>query len=538
MTTAKKSLLMLAQLAVLYALAAFVSIFTPDVFLLRKPVTFLLMAYALALLMYFADHIIDRTTRRYLVGMSALIVFWVVLRGAKYIAFEETEVIARHIWYLYYVPALCIPLVSLLAALSVGERGRERTSRLVWAAVSVTAALVLLVLTNDFHQLAFRFRPGFADWDSSYSRGPVSVAVYVWIAVLLTGVFWVLFTRCRLSASRRLIWLPLIPALFGIVYLVLYAFDLWPRVNGELFGEFPEAACFTAAGVWLSLTHIGLIPSNAGYDRLFEISDLSAQIADRSYRVIYRNENAAQLTPEQMASTMTISLGRDTRVHRRPVCGGFVYWQDDISALNRLNEELREVGENLSEEAELVRLENELKEERAQIEAQTRVYDTIAARVLPQSQKIAALCAQAEREPTAFADCMKTVCLLAAFIKRYANLSLLAADRAEIDTGELQLAVAETLRHVRDRGIPAEVTLEDALCLPAEAVLAAYTLFERLLEQALPSLRGIQAAVRGREMKLVMEGVALALPENSAASVAVEDGTSYVTAPLGREESV
>jgi hypothetical protein len=31
-----------------------------------------------------------------------------------------------------------------------------------------------------------------------------------------------------------------LPALFGIIYLFLYALDLLPRVNGHLFGELPE----------------------------------------------------------------------------------------------------------------------------------------------------------------------------------------------------------------------------------------------------------------------------------------------------------
>jgi hypothetical protein len=41
------------------------------------------------------------------------------------------------------------------------------------------------------------------------------------------------------------------------------------------------------------------------------------------------------------------------------------------------------------------------------------------------------------------------VCLLATFIKRFANLSLLAAGQTEMDANELFLAVSESLRCVR-----------------------------------------------------------------------------------------
>lgn len=122
MTTAKRALLMLLQLAFLYAFIACVAVFDPDRFLLRAASNLFLMMFSLALMISFADRIIEPHTRRYMVSIAGLITLWIVLRGAKYIAFEETEIVARHIWYLYYLPALLIPFLSLLAALSVGTK--------------------------------------------------------------------------------------------------------------------------------------------------------------------------------------------------------------------------------------------------------------------------------------------------------------------------------------------------------------------------------------------------------------------------------
>ena len=163
MTTAKKSIMMLLRLTLLYIISACISIFAPDVFLLRNSATVFLMAVSLSLMIYFSDHIIERSMRKYLVGIAGLITLWSVLRGAKYISFEETDVIARHIWYLYYIPALFIPLLSLFAALSVGTQNGVRSRRIIVPASGVTLLLALMVLTNDFTQLVFRFKPGFAD---------------------------------------------------------------------------------------------------------------------------------------------------------------------------------------------------------------------------------------------------------------------------------------------------------------------------------------------------------------------------------------
>ena len=514
---------MLLQLAVLYVIVALASVVTPDRFLMRNPSTLILMVLAIFLTIFFENHIIERGARVYLVAIAVLITAWIVLRGAKYIAFEETEFIARHIWYLYYIPALFISLFSLLAALSVGEAGMRKPCRSAVLSALVTFVLGLLVLSNDLHQLVFVFHPGFANWDSDYSHGPVFYLIYGWIALLFVGAICILFSKCRVSSARALVWIPILPALFGAIYMSLYASGLWLRINGRLF-----AVCFTIAGIWLSLIYIGLIPSNLGYAELFENSSLAAQIADLDHHIVYKSPESKVLTDAEPCLETDVSPDADTRIHCRPVHGGFVYWQDDITELNRINEELRELGERLGEEAELLRLENELKEERAQIEAKTKTYDEISERVSEQSARISELCTYVSRNSENYAVQMRTVCLLAAYIKRFANLSLLTADTSSIEIGELYLAVQESLRYVSYMGIPAECTAFGEGEVDAKGVLEAYELFEQLLEQALPSLRGVQVSVYDNEIKAVFEGVMLTLPSGYGASLTVEDNNSFV----------
>ena len=532
MSAIGRSLLMLLRLSVLYVITACVSIFAPDLFLLRHASTIVLMVYSLALMLYFSNHIIEPELRRHLVAIAALIVQWVTLRGAKYIAFEETGLIARHLWYLYYVPALLVPLLSLIAAISFGRQDEWVLPKAVLPLVFVTILLLFLILTNDAHELAFRFRPGFENWDADYAHGPVFTLTYIWVSLLSIAMFAVLFARCRLSGSRRLAWIPMLPAVFGVSYLTLYAADLWPKINGGLFGEFPEAVCFTIAGIWLSIIEIGLIPSNTDYGRLFSLSSLAAQIADRGYHVVYRSENAAPLSEEQMASLTGVSPDENTRVHRRPVSGGFVYWQDDITALNRINEDLRELSERLADENQLLRLRNELTEERARIETKTRTYDAIAARVLPQSEKITRLCTEAGQDPSLYARNLKTVCLLASYIKRYANLTLLAADARTLEAKELALALQESLRHLRALSIATDAAYEDDRRYPAGTLISAYALFETLLESALPTLSGLQVLLEGGTLRLAFEGSVLSLPADTRAEALTEDQTTYVVIPL------
>lgn len=528
----KRALRMLLLLVISWFFAACVSAFDPDIFMFRLSATPVLFAFSLALIIYFSDHVIDPVIRRYLISIAGFISVWILLRGAKYIAFEETDIIARHIWYLYYIPALFIPFLSLKAALSVGEENQHKLHRGVLGAGLITFILAIAVLTNDQHQLVFRFNPNFAGWDTDYSRSFVFYIIYIWIALLFLGTVCILSFKCRVSASRKLIWIPALPAVWGICYLILYSLDLWPRINGNLLGEFPEALCFTMAGIWLSLMHIGLIPSNDGYGRLFEISGLSAQIADRGYHIIYKSPAAMELSLQELKSEEDIHVDANTRIHRKQVHGGFVYWQDDISELNRICDELRETGERLSEEKELYRLQNELKEKQSRIAAKTKNYDEIAEKVAGESRKIDEICRYTEQHPESYVTQMKKLCILAAYIKRFANLTLLAADCDSFDSTELYLAIQESLKYVGETGIPTECVLMASRNITAGSASKIYSLFEQLLEQAFPMLKGLQISLNGDVLKCLFEGASIILPSESTATLTIEDGSSFVSIPL------
>ena len=102
------------------------------------------------------SRIIQPQVRRYLTAVSALMVFWVTVRTIRFIIAEDPWVL-RHLWYLYYLPMLFIPLLAVFVALSLGKPERFRLPKWTNLLYIPTAVLFLLVLTNDLHQLAFVF---------------------------------------------------------------------------------------------------------------------------------------------------------------------------------------------------------------------------------------------------------------------------------------------------------------------------------------------------------------------------------------------
>lgn len=489
----------------------------PDSFPTRNLSTIYLLILCVCLVLYYA-HRVSPAGRlsAMMMSLSWMALLLILLRGLKYSVFSEVGVLARHIWYLYYVPLLLLPLFLFCISLLVASKESTRGSRLWCGALVLTVLFIALVLTNDAHQLVFRFQPGFRKWDDSYSHGWLFYCVTAWqYALYLAGIL-TLVRKCRVSSARRNAWLLLIPFAFGIAASVLLITGKMPKLGGTNAIEFPETLILTVAAVLECCMQLGLIPTNTDYGRLFQHFSIAAQITDQKGNPVYASDPAAPLTPAQFAMEDGGRMDAHTALHKKALPGGFGFWQDDLTELDRLNEALEEAKEGLAQEGELIRLRGELKERRTKLEQRTLVYDAIARQTQRQSRLISELArsGRAAADAAARDACRKRIILLAAYIKRYANLMLLSRESGTVDAGELGLSFAELLRRLIDCGTPCELIQSGDGLLPAEAALAVFEAFESLLEENEASLRGVfvKLSAHGQAtLKLTLEDLTVPL---------------------------
>ncbi|MDO4483015.1 MAG: histidine kinase N-terminal 7TM domain-containing protein [Clostridia bacterium] len=310
-----------------------------NTFPIRSNSTTFLVACSFCLLLYYNRRVAtEGRIKRLMLGIACQSISLMVVRGIKYTLLNGLDVLTRHAWYLYYVPILLIPAFLFCIALLVNGAETPLFRRRQRLVIAITLMLILLIVTNDWHQQVFRFQPGFMNWDDDYD--------YVWGYVLLTaweyGLYLasaiVLIKKCRVARAKRHSWLIVLPFALGITLLLMQATDTMPRINGyELIG-FPETVMLMVSGAMEVLMGLGLIPTNEGYGKLFRLSGLAAQITDRSGRVVYKSDAASELTPDQLAAPDGTRIGEHTILRRMALPGGFGYWQADVSALDRLNE--------------------------------------------------------------------------------------------------------------------------------------------------------------------------------------------------------
>lgn len=445
--------------------------------------------------------------------LAIMIFTFFLLRGIKYSVVGNVSALGRYTWYLYYLPILAIPMLLFFVSLYVYATDEKQIKRKwSWVAV-VTVLLVLFVLTNDLHQQVFCFRPDFVNWDGDYSHGWGFILVSAWEYLLYAAAVVVLIAKCSISKINYRVGLILIPFAAGIMMILLLALGCMPKINGYNVIQFPEAVCFMAAGVLECCIQLGLIPTNESYRKLMKETVVPVQITNLAGNVIFEADAAKELTKEQLASPDKTRIAEHTLLRRMEIPGGCGFWQEDVTELDGLNEELADAKDRLSEEAELIRLQNELEKTQAVIEQRSLVYDTIAKRTQKQSQKITRLADEAtESSDMALSERnRKQIILLGAYIKRYANLTLLSSDSKIVDAGELALSVSEILRYLNQFGVSVEVLNRAKGLVPAEAVLTVFEAFQTMIEENLFFLSGVTVNLSNRNngilCRLTLEGL-------------------------------
>ena len=434
--------------------------------------------------------------RRTLTAIAGLIVFWLTDRTVKYF-FVTTAAATRYLWYFYYLPMLFIPLLAVLVAASLGKREDYRLPRWTRLLYIPVCALLALVLTNDLHQTVFSFDPQLAEWwDTGYTYGAGYYAVMGCMALCALSALGIMIFKCRAAHGRRATWLPLLFIPVTVIYAVLYAAYIEDHTSllYYLAGDVTVVLCLLFAGLLESCLQTGLIPTNTGYDTLFQTASVGMQIADENYRVCYASHAALPLSADTMRAAEDGGHLMDdaTLLKSHTIRGGHIIWQEDVAELLRVRGELETIKEELQDRNDILRDQYRQDAQRYKLEEQNRLYDLVQQETQRQLRQIDTLAAQLRALPTDAPqrrDILRRVLVLATYVKRRKDMTI-SADRSRVlPVGRLNSALRESCGDLTLSGIPGNLYLpETETMLPIDTAFAAYDLFEDALELSLDTL--------------------------------------------------
>ena len=436
--------------------------------------------------------IIQPQVRRYLNAISALMVFWVTARTLRHL-FAETPWTLRHLWYLYYLPILFIPLLALFVALSLGKPDNFRLPK--WTALLYipTAALLLLVLTNDLHQLVFRFPEDAVVWMNEYRYGIVYFPVVGWMVLCALTALVIMLVKCRVPNSRKVLVLPFVPVVLSVIYGALYIFQLpWLRL---IAGDVTVVFCLLIAATLESCIQCGLIQSNTHYRELFDASTVGAQITDPEYHVVLSSRAAQEVNIETLRQTQQapVMLEGGIRLSGAPIKNGYVIWTEDVSPLIRVLNDLEEAKENLQDNKDILEEEHAVKEREAHIAEQERLYHIIQRDTAKQILLMDEMIEQAENAGSdeERRHILKKMLVIGAYLKRRSNLVFLSDKDSMLEATELELSIGESINNLETFGVTCGFISELTGLILSMNVIAMYDFFEEIAERSLDRMSSI-----------------------------------------------
>ncbi|MGP1441686.1 MAG: histidine kinase N-terminal 7TM domain-containing protein [Anaerovoracaceae bacterium] len=457
--------------------------------------------------------IVKTYARRAMIVMGFFLLMWFLLRFARYRAFFAEPDIRRYIWYCYYIPQIIVPLIAFLAALHMGKTDRERISG-KWNILFVFAAIIIIaVLSNDYHQLAFNFPEGEVWSSDHFNRGPIYVIAISWMFALILATIMSLYFMNSVENNRREVWRPLMLLAGAICYGVWY-------VNGPFIlphrpVEITEGLCFFFIMIMENCINTGLFPSNMRYEKCFTASTISLQILDNDANVVYKSRNAIEIDKKylDMAKKESIFINPDIKLCSNEVSGGRIYWTENFAIVNELKEQLEETAHKLEGYNELLKEMNEIKRQREKIRVKSHLYDTIAEKVKPQLQNMEELLNGTAVSDKDLKSKLAEICVLNAYIKRHSNLTILMENKKYLPLDELYFSIRESVDYLNTCDIYASLHSEHEGEFLSETVVVAYEMFESVIEAVMSDAEIMMISMRGNAERLLLriavEGVSL-----------------------------
>lgn len=437
------------------------------------------------------DRIVTTTIRRYLITLAGLMIIWMLMRTLRHTVFLHIFPIGQWCWYAYYIGMILIPQVSLMAAKYIGKPEDYRLSK-KWYFMYVPSFVLLIgILTNDLHQWAFRFHLGYeAGWDN-YQRGFLYYAAVAWIFTCIALMIAQMVKNCRVPGAKKMIWLPIAMLGIGTLYTVLYL------VDSDLFSfiEVTAALCFTVVAIWESCIKTGLLPSNSHYEELLKCSELGVSVVDRDFNVHYRSDDAVTLTKDEMkeAAQKPIMVENGIRVSGSAIKGGYTIYQEDISELLDILDELKELREELKDSNAVTMHNYQINKRIRTLAEKNRLHDELHKQTSLQINLLNDWLIKLSQTENADEkkELLRRIVIVGAYLKRRNNLVLISEQDGSIKDIELNLSIDEMMTNLRIAGVNCAASVLFDVNIPSDVAMQLFDFYEYVVEYAFDGLSSL-----------------------------------------------
>ncbi|NLL63941.1 MAG: hypothetical protein GX241_06930 [Ruminococcaceae bacterium] len=464
---------------------------SPEFFFYLRPLIHIFLAVCWGISVRI--RIVQVQVQKFMIFVSGLIVFWILIKEIKH-KFVEDPDITRDLWYAFYIPMVLIVTFFLIIALSLGKPENYRLPKWTNVLIFISVALIILVLTNDLHEKVFSF-PGEPGSGAYYEYEIGYWMILAWAGLLVFSAISIIVLKCRLPYSKGVIWLPFIPISFAVIYVVLYIND-WHAVD-LIAKDMTTVFCVLTIAVLESCIQSGLIQNNTNYRELMTASSIGAQITDEKFNVKYSADNAIEVDSSTLeAATETpVLLEEGIRISAFPIENGYVFWQEDVSALSTTLTELYNAGEELKDYGVILQEETYQKARQKKLEERKRLFETMQQKTASQVKTLINLAEKLEvaEDENVAKEISAKMAIIGAYLKRRSNLVFLTELQDVDPIMELELSLRESTTSLKFYGVNCAYSVDEKAEINLADVALFYDFFEEIVELSLENLLGITA---------------------------------------------
>lgn len=470
-----------------------------------------------------------------------LLIAYLFVRTVKYELTFKGSALERYLWYSYYIILIAIGVFLLFSILYIGRAKDERIGggwNFIYLLLFVFS---LLFISNDFHQLIFRFPNGVLNWASGpHEYGPIFYLTVVYCSMIILVTFVISFKKLFDSRNVKNIFLILaVPVVWGI-YTFFYLKKVPALSMFYTAFKSPEFNSLVTMAYIESLIYNRLIPVNHDYERFFYMSSLDIGMMNSDGDIISKKGSSVSEDLIREALGSPVLIDENTLLQSFKVKAGYSYFLSDMSHINSLKSELKKSSDLIAEENVLLREKNEIERKHKSVKKQIEIYELIDNALMDKIIKLENILDNIDVEGDNFYPGLRVGSIINVYIKRFSNMLLLSRNAKRTSTFELKLSIDESLRYLSVFGVMCDLVWDAEGVISIDKMLLLYKTFEDVLERNINTLSAVLVSVKLQDMSLNLS-MEVENPSNTfeprrimerdlSCDEFVEDGTLFVRA--------
>ena len=448
---------------------------------------------------------IDKKTKICFIILFCLFAFWLCIKiFDKVSAFNDNN---DYTWYLLYIPLLFIPSMWFITNNQIYIKNQIYKRVFAIISLAISLLLLLLVLTNDFHEFVFIFPEGSTGShpsDYKYNFGYFIIYAFIFLEILTTIVLFYTFSNKKTTIKQKI--LPSVVILLVLVYSILYVVtDIAVPYLSDM------TLVYTILGtmlVYISLK-CGLVKNSGAYFEFFETCNVPLAIVNEKQDIEYQN---AQYRKQKANSNMLLV--------KQKLNSGTLLVLNDVEKLKSLQKELKTENEKLEYINKILENKKEVLQKEKQIKQHALLLDKVEKQIKNKRNVLEELLNNLPETITTenkkqTKETLNEIKIIVGYLKRKTSLILLSEQKQEITKDELKLLFNESFNDLKWLNINAGIGLDECP-IPVSIAGKFYDIYNELLTKIKKGNLDIWLTIKKRdvwEFEITFDDIRLEKPE-------------------------